>query len=147
MTQGAAPGTESMHKTFPLLVMLALGACASTAPERSTDNTCDGNAMVETQLFFGLSRPTGGTVSENEWNEFLQSEIVPRFAEGFSVMDSTGFWLDGQSRLTIMENSKIVSRLMRPGDAAEITQIIDSYKSIFAQESVLRIDTAVCAKF
>jgi hypothetical protein len=127
--------------------MLVLGACASTGPERSGDNTCGGNDMIETQLFFGLSRPTGGTVSESDWNEFLQSEIVPRFAEGFSVMDTTGFWLDGQSRLTIMENSRIVSRLLRPGDAEEIPQIIDSYKSKFAQESVLRIDTAVCAKF
>ena len=136
-----------MHKTFPLLAMLLLGACASAAPERPGDNTCDGNAMIETQLFFGLSRPTGGTVSESDWNEFLQSEIVPRFAEGFSVMDSTGFWLDGKSSRTIMENSKIVSRLLRPGDAEEIPQIIDSYKSKFAQESVLRVDTPVCAKF
>lgn len=136
-----------MHKTFPLLAMLVLGACASAGGERSAANTCGGNAMIETQLFFGLSRPTGGTVSESEWNEFLLSEIVPRFAEGFSVMDSTGFWLDGQSRLTIKENSKIVSRLLRPGDAAELTQIVDSYKSKFEQESVLRMDTAVCAKF
>jgi hypothetical protein len=136
-----------MHKTFLLLAMLVLGACASTAPERSGDNTCGGHAMIETQLFFGLSLPTGGTVSESDWNEFLQSEIVPRFAEGFSVLDNTGFWLDGNSRRTIMENSKIISHLLRPGDAAEITQIIDSYKSKFAQESVLRIDTAVCAKF
>lgn len=136
-----------MHRIFLLLAMLVLGACASTAPERSGDNTCGGNAMTETQLFFGLSRPTGGTVSESEWNAFVQSEILPRFAEGFSVMDSSGFWLDGRSRLTIMENSKIVSRLLRPGDAEEIPQIIDSYKSKFAQESVLRIDTAVCANF
>ena len=127
--------------------MLLLGACASAAPERPGDNTCDDKAMIETQLFFGLSRPTGGTVSESDWNEFLQSEIVPRFAEGFSVVDNTGFWLDGKSRRTIMENSKIVSRLLRPGDAAEITQIIESYKTRFEQESVLRMDTAVCAKF
>ena len=136
-----------MHKTILLLALLALGGCASTGGARSAANTCGGVAMIETQLFFGLSRPKGGTVSESDWNEFLQSEIVPRFAEGFSVIDSRGFWLDGQSKQTITEDSKIISRLLRPGDAEEITQIIDAYKKEFEQESVLRVDTPVCAKF
>ena len=136
-----------MHKTILLLALLALGGCASTGSERSAANTCGGSAMIETQLFFGLSRPRGGTVSDSNWNEFLQEEIVPRFAEGFSVIDSTGFWLDGQRKQTITENSKIISRLLRPGDAEAITQIIDAYRKEFEQESVLRVDTPVCAKF
>jgi hypothetical protein len=136
-----------MHKTVLLIAVLALGGCATTAGERSAASTCGGNAMIETQLFFGMSRPGGGMVSESAWQEFLQTEIVPRFAEGFSVMDSTGFWLDGQRKQTITENSKIISRLLRPGDAEEITQIINAYRKEFEQESVLRVDTPVCAKF
>jgi len=136
-----------MHKTILLLALITLGGCASTGGERAAANTCGGSAMIEAQLFFGLSRPTGGTVSESDWNEFLQSEIVPRFAEGFSLLDSRGFWLDGQSKQTITEDSKIISRLLRPGDAEAITQIIDAYRKKFEQESVLRVDTPVCAKF
>jgi len=137
----------TMHKTILLLALLALGGCASTAGERSAANTCSGSSMIETQLFFGLSRPGGGTVSDSDWNEFLRAEIAPRFAEGFSVIDSRGFWLDGKSKQTITEDSKIISRLLRPGDAEEIAQIIDAYRKKFEQESVLRVDTPVCAKF
>ena len=136
-----------MHKTILLLALLALAGCASTGGERSAANICGGASMIETQLFFGLSRPKGGTVSDSDWNEFLQAEIVPRFAEGFSVIDSRGFWLDGQSRQTITEDSKIISRLLRPGDAEAISYIIEAYKREFDQESVLRVDTTVCAKF
>jgi len=136
-----------MPKTFLLIAMLALVGCASTAGERSAANSCGGSGMIETQLFFGMSRPGGGTISDSDWNEFLQAEIVPRFVEGFSVIDSTGFWLEGQRQQTIRENSKIISRLLRPGDAEEITQIIAAYKQAFEQESVLRIDAPVCAKF
>jgi len=136
-----------MHKTILLMALLALGGCASTGVEHAIATSCAGSGMIETQLFFGMSRPSGGTVSDSDWNEFLQAEIVPRFAEGYSVIDSTGFWLDGQSKQTITENSKIVSRLLRPGDAEEITQIIAAYKKEFEQESVLRVDTLVCATF
>ncbi|MSQ97683.1 MAG: DUF3574 domain-containing protein [Xanthomonadales bacterium] len=141
------PAQMIMHKTILLLALLALGGCASTGGDRSNAPSCNGTAMIETQLFFGMSRPGGGTVSDSDWNEFLQSEIVPRFAEGFSVIDSSGFWLDGQSKQTITEDSKIISRLLRPGDAEAITQIIDAYRKKFEQESVLRVDTPVCAKF
>lgn len=41
----------------------------------------------------------------------------------------------------------MISRLLRPGDAEAIPLIIDAYKQNFDQESVLRIDTEVCAKF
>jgi hypothetical protein len=103
--------------------------------------------MTETLLYFGMSRPGGGIVSESDWNAFLQSEIVPRFAEGFSVIDSAGFWLDGQRQQTITEQSRIISRLLRPGDTEDIPQIIAAYKTAFQQESVLRVDTQVCAAF
>lgn len=136
-----------MNKTIPLLVLLALYGCAATGGQATAENSCAGHTMTETLLFFGMSRPGGGIVSESDWNGFLQTEIVPRFAEGFSVIDSTGFWLDGQQKQTITEDSKIVSRLLRAGDAATISHIIDAYKREFDQESVLRVDTPVCAKF
>ena len=103
--------------------------------------------MVETQLFFGMSRPTGGEVTQNEWDAFLQREVVPHFPEGFAVIETTGFWLDGKKQQTITEPSRMISRVLRPGDAEAIPLIIDSYKRAFDQESVLRIDTMVCAKY
>jgi len=136
-----------MHTILVFFAMLLLGGCSYAGGERPVADSCGGEAMVETQLFFGMSRPTGGEVTQDEWDEFLQSEVVPRFAEGFAVFENSGFWLDSQSNQTIREPSRMISRLLRPGDAEEIPQITDAYKKRFDQESVLRIDTPVCAKF
>ncbi len=136
-----------MHKTLLLIAVLELAGCASTRVEQSSATACDGSPMTETELFFGMSRPGGGTVSENDWSEFLQTQVIPRFAQGFSVIESTGFWLDGQSKQTITETSRIISRLLRPGDAEAIPLMIDAYRKRFDQESVLRVDTPVCATF
>ncbi|MBP6010906.1 MAG: DUF3574 domain-containing protein [Alphaproteobacteria bacterium] len=105
--------------------------------------------MIETQLFFGLSKPKGGVVSAREWDAFVTTEITPRFAEGFSVVDSAGFWRDGATQKTISEKSKVVVRMHAATDEADraILAIVDAYKKRFQQEAVLRVDRVVCAQF
>jgi hypothetical protein len=105
--------------------------------------------MVETQLFFGMSKPQGGTVSEREWQAFAAAEIAPRFPEGFSVLDGAGYWRDQASGKTISEKSKVVVR-MHGGEAdadAAIGAIVAAYKIRFQQDAVLRVDRPVCAQF
>lgn len=108
-----------------------------------------GDAMVETQLFFGMSKPKGGTVSAAQWDAFVKREVAPRFPEGFSVFDGAGFWLDGQTKRTISEKSKVIVRMHadRAQTDQAVTAIIDGYKAQFEQDAVLRVDRPVCAKF
>ncbi len=124
-----------------------LAACASTPG--STSACAHGEAMVETQLFFGLSKPGGGTVGDKHWAQFVADEITPRFPEGFSVIDGAGFWRDGATQRTISEKSKVVVRLHPAAADADkaIADIIDAYKTRFEQEAVLRVDRTVCAQF
>ena len=108
-----------------------------------------GDAMVETQLFFGMSKPKGGAVGAREWDQFVRTEITPRFPEGFRVTDGAGFWRDGTTQKTISEKSKVVVRVHAATDEADrdIAAIIDAYKKRFEQEAVLRVDRPVCAQF
>ncbi len=105
--------------------------------------------MVETQLFFGMSKPKGGVVSPAQWEAFVKREVAPRFPEGFTVVEGAGFWLDGQTKRTISEKSKVILRLHGEDAASDqaITAIIDGYKTQFEEEAVLRVDRPVCAKF
>ncbi|RED52316.1 DUF3574 domain-containing protein [Aestuariispira insulae] len=125
--------------------MLLLASCAGGAP----DTACQGTSMTETKLFFGLSIPEGGTVSERQWTAFVDKEIVPVFSEGFTVADGQGFWKDSQTALTITERSKMVIRVHGDDEASEqgITRIIDRYKAEFKQQSVMRVDAPSCVFF
>ena len=129
-----------------LSAALALGACQTIQSEMRT--CAVGEEMVETQLFFGLSKKHGD-VSPAEWRDFLNRDVVPRFAEGFTVLDAQGFWLSEAAKQTISEKSKVILRLHAKGAAQDqaIGEIVDAYKKRFAQESVLRVDRSVCAQF
>ncbi len=134
-------------------VCLFASGCASAnapTPVTASLSACAvGDAMVETQLFFGLSKPSGGTVGPREWEAFVAREIAPRLPEGFTVLDGAGFWRDAATAKTISEKSKVVVRLRPPGAEADATldAIAAAYKKAFAQDSVLRIDRPVCARF
>lgn len=133
-----------------LAVALASGLAGCVTPQPGAPSACAvGDAMVETQLFFGLSKPKGGTVSGRDWEAFVAREVSPRFPEGFSVIDGAGFWRDGASQKTISEKSKVVVRLHPASAEADqaIGAIVDAYKVTFEQEAVLRVDRPVCAKF
>jgi hypothetical protein len=137
-----------IHRSIVVALAMVCAGCASlTGPPAASCKL--GDALVETQLFFGLSKPKGGTVSAAQWEAFVKREVAPRFPEGFTVVDGAGFWLDGATKRTISEKSKVILRLHAEDAASDeaITAIIDGYKAKFEQEAVLRIDRPVCAKF
>ncbi|WP_333440655.1 DUF3574 domain-containing protein [Microcoleus sp. herbarium2] len=59
--------------------------------------TSDTNAqtnLLKDELYFGLSKPGGETISESEWQEFVKTVITPRFREGLTVLDGSGQFLN-----------------------------------------------------
>ena len=135
-----------MKVVAALLSAGLLAACTTMEP--APRSCLAGKPAIETQLYFGLST-THGVVSAREWQRFVEREITPRFAEGFTIVDARGFWLSAQAKRTISENSKLLIRVHN-GSAADnddSSAIVEAYKRAFAQESVLRIDENICAKF
>ena len=101
--------------------------------------------FVETELLFGLCRndlcvSKNDFVSEEEWTRFLDHYITPLFANGLTVVDSTGQWINKSGTL-IKEKSKIVIILYPNSKKAEesIERIREDYRTLFHQESVLKI--------
>ena len=136
----------------PLAVLVAfwiLCGCAGLPAPQAASACRLGEPMVETQLFFGMSKPNGGAVSERDWQAFVAREIAPRFPEGFSVLEGAGFWRDAKTQKTISEKSKVVVRMHAAGaDADEaIGAIVATYKTQFQQDAVMRVDRPVCTQF
>jgi hypothetical protein len=105
--------------------------------------------MVETNLYFGQSKPDGSMVTETEWKNFKENQIAKVFKEGSTVISSTGNWYDPVSHKLITEPTYVVVFLYKK--SSQISQQIDSlrhwYKTMFQQQSVLRVDKKVKAIF
>lgn len=103
---------------------------------------------MQYDLYFGRSKPDGGLVSESEFQQFLNTEITPRFGDGLTVLNASGQYLTNQGVL-IRDPSQLVILLYpnTPETTQSIKEIIDSYKQQFQQESVLLTTTPVNLEF
>ena len=104
--------------------------------------------MMQAQLFFGRDIAGRATVSGEDWQRFLDEEVTPRFPAGSSVADVSGQYRE-MSGTIVHEQSKqlLIVTQGTPADEAKLRAIREAYKTRFQQESVLLIQTPVCAGF
>ena len=127
-------------------------ACAGRAAPTPTapQVTCEVGyaAMVRDVLYFGRNRPSGGVVSDAEWQAFLDQVVTPRFPAGLTVVAATGQWR-GRSGAVEREQAEILTLFHAGDDAARraVAEIATEYLDRFGQEAVLRERTASCARF
>jgi len=122
-----------------VLLLFSASAPAQCAPI--------GNAYTRTTLYFGLNRKTGN-ISGGQWKAFLRDEVTPRFPQGLTVWEAGGQWRRSDGTI-VRERSKVLL-LVHDGSApvnSAITTIIERYKQMFDQESVLWETARVCAAF
>jgi hypothetical protein len=111
--------------------------------------SCSSSRMIETNLYFGQSRPDGSMITKAEWNGFKQEYIDKVFKEGSSVINVAGSWYDPSAHKLITEPTYMV--IYHYKRSLAISRQIDSlcywYKKIFIQQAVLRVDKKVKATF
>jgi hypothetical protein len=105
--------------------------------------------MIETHLYFGQSKPNGSMVSEEEWNKFKENEISRVFKEGSTIINTTGNWYDPESRKLISEPTYVVIYYYKKSalTSKQIDSLRNTYKNLFQQQSILRVDKKVIARF
>ena len=144
-----------------LLALLAVApACAPAVTPKadptpaaapvSTAVRCEpgDTAMVRDVVYFGRNRPDGGTVSDAEWEAYLDSVVTPRFPAGFTVVEAEGHWR-GESGIVERERTEVLT-LLHAGDETSreaVRALTEEYIRRFHQEAVLRERLAACARF
>lgn len=134
------------------LILLSALSVACVHEQKGRDSgpaALHGDPYVQTTLVFGLSR-SGGAVTEAEWQYFVDSYVTPRYRQGLTIIDTDGQWMM-QTGEVIKEDSMIIILLYDAKSQEEngknIEFIIGTYKKLFQQEAVLRIDTAAGVSF
>ena len=149
--------TQALFPALFFCAILSLSGCCrhdelccsnnSTAQAAVASATATTETFVKTELYFGLSQPSG-PISEEAWSGFVDQHITPAFSDGLTVLDAKGQWKN-QSGQIVKENSKLVILIHKPSreNDAAIDSIIAAYKKQFQQESVLRVTTAATVSF
>lgn len=101
--------------------------------------------MNKTELFFGMERPNGKPITSAEFAEFVDSTVTPVFPDGLTVLEGNGQW-NTADRGLVREQSKVLV-LLHDGMDDVIDGIRNAYKTIFNQDSVMRLDHQVAVSF
>lgn len=102
-----------------------------------------GQVFKRTELYFGSERADGPEVTEQEFEDFVDREVTPKFPDGLPVLTGDGQFR-GSNDVIVEEQSFVLILLYPPKDKEandEIEQIREDYKVAFEQESVLRADS------
>ena len=90
--------------------------------------------MIRLELTMGRNIPDAGTVSEDMFNAFVKSDIMPHLEFG-TILDAVGFWKGEQ------EATKILYVEMPESDLPKMQPIFErigaAYKKAFRQDAVL----------
>jgi hypothetical protein len=128
-----------------LAALVSNGAAATMIPAAAgpTFSATMSEKFIRTELYFGRNKPKGGTVSEDDWQAFVDEFVTPRFPDGLTILDADGQWRgkDGsiaheQSKVIVLLYPRKLRRTMNP----KIEEIRAEYKRRFTQEAVMRID-------
>jgi len=128
-----------------IAVAVALSACAGTTPPSCAGGT---RPMTKLELFFGGNIGNASGVSDADWRRFLADEVTPRFPDGFSVVGLQGQYRNAAGMIIAEDSRELMVIVPNAGDgAARANAIRDAYKTRFRQESVLLVQSQVCAAF
>ena len=134
-----------------ILTMPLLGGCI--VPVSVTPNLCreiGAHDGLQIRLAFGLTRPDGSVIERQDWQQFVDSEITPRFPAGFTVIDAQGQWYDAAGHKVIQEGSRIVW-IVAPSTnrslQAHLRAIRQIYQKRFKQQAVGLTIQSGCSSF
>ena len=109
------------------------------------------DCWVKTELYFGMSIPTGGKVTNRQWRKFLYDQVTPSFPEGSTVLKARGQWRDSDTGKTVSESTRVLVLMYEQKDLEKsdqaISEMTQSYIESFEQQAVIRADALVKVRF
>lgn len=111
---------------------------------------CD-SCWLKSELYFGMSIPSGGKVRNKQWKHFFNEHISPNFPEGSTIVKAKGKWMDRKTGLAVSENSRVLIIFYPQNQKTEkgekLKEISSQYIALFKQQAVIRTDQLVKLQF
>ena len=103
---------------------------------------------VRSEIYFGMSIPSGGEVSEEQFLSFLEDPVTKAFPGGMTVFDAYGQMEKADGSIVRQETRVIllVHDGNQPSEQA-IADIIGAYRSRFGDPQVMHLRTETEPQF
>lgn len=141
-------GMRNMCLILMVAMSTLLSSCVCVKPfdkvsqPDSGDNRACSGGSIRSELYFGLQKPDGASVTEAEWQDFLDKSITSRFPDGLTVFDACGQYKDQKGKI-IREKTKVLVIVHKDGKDGDLNKICQEYMKAFSQELVFRTTTRV----
>jgi hypothetical protein len=139
-----------------MALLVALSLTPACAHRGAAGGTAVGAGQLaqanstKVELYFGR-RASGRLITNEEFKAFEEKVIRPHLPGGYTLMQATGFWSSPSGEQVEEETVILMVAVPRETPAetldASIEPIRAEYCAQFAQQSVLRLDTAVNLSF
>jgi hypothetical protein len=109
-------------------------------PYHNVTETTETPLLIQTDLYFGQNIPNGQEVSQQEFQEFVDHVITPRFPAGLTIFDANGQFLNSTGKV-VQENTKVVSLFVEDTftSVVAINEIVKAYNQQFQGAGVLQV--------
>ncbi|TQF70679.1 DUF3574 domain-containing protein [Pseudoalteromonas luteoviolacea] len=119
------------------LVLVFLSGCSVSSYTQSEQQLVESSRHQGLQMYFGLSKPTGGVITNAQWHEFETKHLAKTFT-GFNLVTGAGYYKGKK------EGSKIVTLYeVTPNDITAAKSLASKYCEMFNQDSVLIVQLGV----
>ena len=139
---------KNIHLILAVAICTLLSSCVCVksfdkiSQQDSSDNRACPGGSIRSELYFGLQKPDGTSVTEAEWQDFLDKSITSRFPDGLTVFDACGQYKDQNGKI-IKEKTKVLVIVHKDGKDADLNKICEEYRKAFSQEFVFRTSSRV----
>ena len=149
------PVTHASLLTLGLIsfvAVLTFPAQKAIVERLKTPDVCESQlhakSFARTELLFGLSKPNHAAITEGEFQHFIDQNVTPLFPEGLTLLSATGQFKNDHE-VVVKEGAKLLLLLypVNPENHRNVERIRQAYKTMFQQESVLRVDDRSCVSF
>src|SRR5262245_42341316 len=104
-----------------VLALAGLGSHGCSPPSGARSEAAGKPAAdlrIADRLYFGRDIPSGGTVSEADWQGFLRDVVTPRFPDGLTEWRAHGQWRGANGEI-VREESFVLELIHAPGADAD----------------------------
>jgi hypothetical protein len=141
---------KSVMISWILITALLGTGCGHFTRSGTASASLEQTTWTRAEIICGLNKAAGGTVTDSEWQKFMDEEVTPRFPNGLTVLAGVGQWkgTDGNveqesCRMIILFYDSVNDK----GADQRIYHVAEAYGQQFGQETVLLSSSKAIVEF